>query len=677
MPQNKFRSQQPEEPTSAWSGAIPTTVQWGVYARQSSQAQLVNNTESTEMQTEDLIVWLTAKGVPEASISLFDADLGLSGRLRIDQRSDLQRLVSEIEADKIKAVLVYQVSRLFRDETGVQYNVFADVCKQHNCIVVTADGMIFNFRIPMCMKMFRMLAEMAADFLNQQVGLLHAARLRRARKGLYAGLGPVPSGYRVDEDKHSPTYKKIVLLPSHQEIVRKLYYRFYELGVENKSQFFRELDELPYIFPEYPLDIDKATKGSNRKRKVEGGYHMSRYAVEHMLCNPANIGWWIVRGEIISKENHEPILAPEEQYLFWYAFEHLSHYTTDGEVNAKRHITDGYRYEQRTRHYGVAGLLKYRVTAPQGEVYVHWNKGRAGYKIMIDPSRVMRRSDIEIDVADIDTPFCEAFFDKLEHTHDFDHYRQWIDAEYGKQQNEIKSLEAQLAHNATRQEAAEDEILDLRVAVKEEKISEKDAAPQIERLRSRIVVLEQSRKQIEEKLSQISDRDKLEKAERTMRVYKSFHEELAVLKEEWHKKPMDRKVEFVNLLVQNVTLTIEAPRWIRMDIQWAYPLWEAETHYIYRVRGKTPKWTEEEKDILRTMYPDATVTEILQALPNRSWSSITMAAYQVLHVKRNIREKNTIPFGWSDSWQDYQFKLWLDKEGKLMKSQSNKSVKTE
>src|ERR1051326_9408453 len=99
-----------------WNTRLPIEATWGIYARQSTPAQLVKNQESTEMQTDDLIQWLISRGVREGKIFLFDADLGMSGRLRIDQRTGLQELVEQIEKDLVKAVLVYQISRLFRDE---------------------------------------------------------------------------------------------------------------------------------------------------------------------------------------------------------------------------------------------------------------------------------------------------------------------------------------------------------------------------------------------------------------------------------------------------------------------------------------------------------------------------------------------------------------------------------
>ena len=176
-----FQPRQNPDPNDIWNIKLPVNVPWGVYARLSTPGQLIRSTQSTEMQTDDLIQWLIDRQVKRELISLFDADLGVSGTLRIDQRTGLQELVERIQADEIKAVLVYQVSRLFRDETGVQYNTFADICKKHNCVLVTADGMVFNFNNPMHMKMFRFLGEMAADYIPQQIkGVLHAARLRKA-----------------------------------------------------------------------------------------------------------------------------------------------------------------------------------------------------------------------------------------------------------------------------------------------------------------------------------------------------------------------------------------------------------------------------------------------------------------------------------------------------------------
>ena len=66
-----------------WNVTLPIQVLWAIYARQSTPGQVIKYTESTEMQTDDLIKWLQVRGV-EDNYHLFDADLGLSGTLRID-----------------------------------------------------------------------------------------------------------------------------------------------------------------------------------------------------------------------------------------------------------------------------------------------------------------------------------------------------------------------------------------------------------------------------------------------------------------------------------------------------------------------------------------------------------------------------------------------------------------
>src|SRR5947209_8153563 len=224
-----FQAHNTQEQADMWYTSLPLDVIWGIYARQSTPAQLVKHAESTEMQTDDLIEWLIARGVPQGYWQLFDADLGVSGTLRIDQRTGLQELVERIKADEIKAVLVYQVSRLFRDLSGIQYNVFAQICKEHNCVLVTSDGMVFNFNNPIHLKMFRMLAEMAAEYIPQQIKLLHDARRRKARKGVYVGLGVLPSGYIVDYNEDNLTYKRPILYVPHSEVVFEFLERYYAL----------------------------------------------------------------------------------------------------------------------------------------------------------------------------------------------------------------------------------------------------------------------------------------------------------------------------------------------------------------------------------------------------------------------------------------------------------------
>ncbi len=660
---HRFQPRQQPEQNDLWYTPIPLDVMWGIYARQSTPAQVLQYTESTEMQTDDLASWLVTRGVQEGHWRLFDADLGVSGTLRIDQRTDLQEMVECIKREQIKAVLVYQISRLFRDDTGVQYNVFANVCKEHDCLLVTADGMVFNFNNRMHMKMFRFLAEWAAEYIPQQIGLLHAARLRKTRKGLYAGLGAVPSGYIVDYQKLSPTYRKFIFYEPHATIILWIFVRFYELE-GNFLVLCRELEAMPFVFPLFDQTVDPRCVVRCRRKQVPGGYHITRHGLETLLTNPVYLGWWIVQGGIVSRNNHEPIIDKEHEYLFWYAFNHLSEYTVDGEKNTQRTRKQEQRrfYQRQTAEQ--AGLLKERIAATNGSVHVHMDENERRY-VHILPQKVLRRVDTGIEVSVIDDAFTQRFFERLQETHDFDEYRRWIAESTQRQVSLIESLTSQLAEIERQQEAILDEKLAIRTQIKEKiqeaqaadpsvdgeelkKRLEEEAAPDIERLQKRAAKLNKLATELTAKLPNPEEEEKLEVA----RKFADFQTELQRLIPVWPNKPFGVRKEFINLFVRQAVLEVVATHWVSLNIQWSHPQWESDTLYIFRRRGAMPNWTEEEQEIIRTQYPHASREILLEQLPDKSWVSIRQEALK-LGAEREGWTYSDIPK--HVTWSDWHF----------------------
>ncbi len=654
-----MRNFQPRQPHNSqedmWNTQLPITSTWGIYARQSTQAQLINNIQSTEMQTDDLIKWLIDKGANREHIALFDADLGQSGTLRIDQRTGLQELVERIQEDKVKAVLVYQVSRLFRDQTGVQYNVFADICKSHHCLLVTSDGMVFNFNNPMHLKMFRYLAEMAAEYIPQHIGMLHAMRLKKARKGLYAGLGTVSSGYIVDYRKDSPTYGKFIPYWPHAQVVHSFHERYYALE-GNFSQLNKEMEAMPFVFPPFEPWVDQRNLARWKRRELSGGgYNLSRYGLVGLLTNPVYIGWWIVQGDVISKTNHERIISEEDEDLFWYAFNSLSEYTIKGEVNTYREEVQGPKrfYQDHTTDHNA--LLKGKISSPLGLAYVHVFKGKSHYAII--PKTPEKRKVIasEVDTVIIDTPFTKRFFELLQETHDFDEFQRWVTDQAQKQQSVLGNLTRQLEEIDTQQDAILTEIVDIRKQIKENAQTEeqrqqleKEQQPFIDRLRTRFNNLEKPKAQLAEKVEEL----KQDKTLATLRKYADFQSEVKKLIPVWNKKPIEVRCEFVNLFVKQAVLTFASPHWIQLAIEWSHPAWGCDAFYIYRKRGLAPFWTEAEHETLKALYPMGTRNEILASLTTKSWSSIRAEALQI-GVKRMVdvyQQPPTIP----------QFITWLD-----------------
>ena len=649
-----------------WFSSLPVDVMWGIYARQSTPAQVLKNFESTEMQTDDLIAYLVERGVKDGSWQLFDADLGLSGTLPIDKRTGLQELVEWIKTGKIKAVLVYQISRLFRDDTGVEYNTFAKICREHDCILVTADGMVFNFNNRMHLKMFRFLAEYAAEYIPQQIGLLNAARLRKARRGLFVGFGYVARGYIVNYDKDSENYQRFVLYKPWQPAVLHLFERFYALGGD-LSTLCREVEDMPFVFPKYESWVDKRNIRDQTWKKVPGGYHISRRGIISILTNPFYIGWLIVAGDVISTENHEPLIPKEKQYLFWFAFDCLAEFTTQGERNTKRTLGSR-RFTRRINKEGI-GLLKDRVQTPEGNpIYVHVSESKRhhGYRTPKRNTRLLAKFESEIDIELVDGEFAKLLFFHLRQTHDFDGFRQWVTQVLARRESQRQIVLAQLEEVKVQHEAIMDERLGIRAQINQQIRSalvedetidverlkaylEYQFAKDFERLQARSQKLDARELELKAKLPEETE----DKQTQVARTFAEFQTELENLTEVWDKKPGKEKKEFVNLLVTKAELSTVATHWIKCTVYWTHPAWPVETLYIYKRRGGINAWTVQEHELVKLHYPDKPKHELLALLPDKSWTAIEMQAYK-LQVKRK-QKPNPLNIDGYTTWSDYLF----------------------
>ena len=87
-----------------------------VYVRQSSLAQVRDNTESTARQY-DLVNRAGQLGWPREAIRVVDADLGVSGSV-LGQREGFESLVAEVALGQVGIILALEASRLARDNAA-------------------------------------------------------------------------------------------------------------------------------------------------------------------------------------------------------------------------------------------------------------------------------------------------------------------------------------------------------------------------------------------------------------------------------------------------------------------------------------------------------------------------------------------------------------------------------
>ncbi|HLI09122.1 MAG TPA: recombinase family protein [Ktedonobacteraceae bacterium] len=621
-----------KEPGTAWTPVeLPIDEGLGIYARQSTLYQVKVYRQSTEMQTDDLIEFAKRLGWDEEKIILFTQDLAKSGKLRIDQREGLRTLIEYIEEGKIKTVLVFLEDRLFRDETGIQYNVFIDVCKRHGVMVVTPH-MTYDFTNPFHVKQFRWRCEEAADYLRDYViHRLHGAKNRLSESGKFAGRA-IPVGFIVDRQETiivdgkivpNPTYRKFIVYEPHAKIVRWLFRRYWELSGRLRT-LCRELQNLPFVFPEFEADVDVSKYLSQyHLKKVPGGYHISYAGMRGLLTNVAYIGYWVHHSEVVSKDNHEAIVAED---IFWYAFNRISPYTINGERNERE---NGYiRY---SRKEPIPALLKNVIGSRNGgRVYVSTSglTDKPIYIIEEKEQRLVLKYHAATPCQEIDDLFSARLVEHMKHTKRYEHYRDYA-IELQKERDQIsKSINDQLAEIDRQMEG----IL-VSLSLPPDKL--KKALR--EKLAAKYDVLEQQKEELEAKKQSLNTDQKTKK----LMEYYLLADQLGT---QWEQVPFADRQSLADVLVKGVYLDEMTGHWLRLEVDWLDPQWGTERTYIFRPGGAHKTWTDEENEIIGELYPHAAREEILAKLPRRTWAAIIVQARKLkVNRARHLISTCSIP----------------------------------
>ena len=107
-----------------------------IYIRQSTLAQVRENTESTNRQY-GLAEKATSLGWDGSNVLVIDGDLGLSGRSS-SIRPGFKELVSRVCVGEVGAIFGLEVSRLARSSADFQR--LLEFCSLTDTLIVDADG---------------------------------------------------------------------------------------------------------------------------------------------------------------------------------------------------------------------------------------------------------------------------------------------------------------------------------------------------------------------------------------------------------------------------------------------------------------------------------------------------------------------------------------------------------
>jgi DNA invertase Pin-like site-specific DNA recombinase len=240
-----------------------------VYIRQSSLAQVENNTESTRRQYA-LVDKALGLGWTRAAVSVVDDDLGLSGA-QVAGRSGFAHLATEIAMGRVGIVLCLEVSRLARN--NADWYRLLDLCALTRTLIADADGLYhpgdFNDRLVLGLKGTMSEAELHILRARLDGGIRHKAARGELRRG-------VPTGFVWGEADG-----EILFHPDEAVVnaIRTVFQRFAETGSARRVWlWFRTTGLL------FPL---QDTRSLGRKvRWVVPTYH----AIHGVLIHPCYAG---------------------------------------------------------------------------------------------------------------------------------------------------------------------------------------------------------------------------------------------------------------------------------------------------------------------------------------------------------------------------------------------------
>jgi len=254
-----------------------------IYTRVSNDARLEQEFNSLDAQREASEAYIKSQTHEGWSLVRAHYDDGgfSAGSL---ERPALQKLLSEVQAERIDVIVVYKVDRLTRSLTD-----FAKLVEKFDAHSVSFVSVTqaFNTTTSMGRLTLNMLLSFA-QYEREVTGERIRDKIAASKKkGMWMG-GVVPLGYRAED-------RGLHIIEDHAELVRGLFRRYLEVGsVAHLKEMFDAEDV------RLPIRIDG-------KGRSTGGGLFSRGHIYKIFSNPIYIGQIAHRG-VVYEGQHPAII---------------------------------------------------------------------------------------------------------------------------------------------------------------------------------------------------------------------------------------------------------------------------------------------------------------------------------------------------------------------------------
>ncbi len=610
-----------------------------IYVRQSSPGQIQNNVHSFEMQTDKFVEHFRNKGCTGV-IEIIADDEGKSGTLDIHNMTGMTRIMRLIEGKelikgkRIGWIAAVHVNRLTRDKWLVKPGTIMKECYENDIWLATLR-MDFNFQDEYCQRVFMLEAEESARHLEWMKLVLGGGKAVASSNGYYDGRWIVP-GYIVD--RLDPKKKKYIIYGPHAEVVRWLFRRYLELD-GNLYALCREVDSMPFLFPEFEKWVDprNIAKFGGKRAKIKGdsnqeGYKSTASGIRNILCNPVYIGWWIPINGGLVVDNHEPIT---DEGLFTYAHKRLSRYGLNGEKQKPE------KYLCTSKTEGILKNVLHDACDTRMYAISTFTRGK-GYQFYKSQEKKGLVQDFHyaVNLEVLDAGFLTKLFERMEVLEKLDGWEdkltERLEAKKKSQEYQKNLLQKQIKQAEARWKEMFDTIND----------------PEIPKTKQMKIEYATSIAGLENKIADLKNQLAIpDEGEEDETILYEIHSLLPDIASKWLKISFTNRLRFVKALVKKVVVTVAAPSWFKVEVYWKNVIGDfIDVGYLKRTYTNRTDWSEDEKETVRRLYPKADILEILNALPDRSWSSIETMAHNGGVIRNRGKMPNSVSIKQVHTW---------------------------
>lgn len=607
-----------------------------VLVRQSTTGADTANAESRETQLGLQDYGRVLYGDEEPKVELFDEGAGVSGQKRIDQREELDRLYRNMSKGVIGALVMTREDRLFRNKHMDQVGVFTKLAEEKRIKVIIPPissastdekTRVYDFTIYRDLIAFQDKMREAYGYIEGHVRHMHSCQQAKADKGGWDGRG-LPPGFAVRGKKQD---QKIVIYEPWAEEMRKLALRAQALDWD-MGKLGREVNKKAFLFPEIPgedreryafkLGMDLIPGVGYKPRKIK--------TIRDWFTNEMYIGWWQPDEDLpdVLIDHHDPIL---DYALFAEGYARLTGYTLEGElVENHKGITRTRKDRETPPDALFHGRLLATPPTPDRRAFtsideangILFYRGNSPYLEGMGYEKIFSLSVVPFDIIPINR--LKALIAKDEDI--ADKVRETLEQVYNQQgedfvsiEDQLKGIQIQLAEN-----------------VKKRKKTRSDD-PMYDELQEEADDLLQRQSELKAKKEKLGLMDSAEEITRLHRLLGNFD---AV----WPTFDLAQRQRAFSLLIDRIEVGVVSPHWLRLSIDWLDAIrGRIDVAYVWKkTPSKGDKFSDEEKEIIRQLYPASARMDILKSLPERTWEAIQLQAYQA-HIQRAVPKSHDIP----------------------------------